>query len=390
VAEQAYRGVLDRKPRLARIWVQYGHALNEQRRFADALDAYGRANEVEPGRADTVHQIARMHERLGEYERAIERFDEAIALDPAQGDVFREGELLKAWMRSRENRLPNLPERLRFVILGTTGLCNASCIHCPTGNAETAHTPQTPMPMPLFKKIVDGIADLELPVTNQVSFGLFGDALIDPFVVKRAEYMAEKLPLARISINTNGAAYNAKRHAVLNDYAFIVALHCESLVPETFDDLMRPLRLKRVLPKYEEILKAFPGKVHVSVPVSKRNVDELPSIREWFLDRGAAHVVYDPLSSRCAEDHSLFDSLALNPVKIACPPEIMDDLVVDCDGQVLLCCQDFERLEGIGNLETESVVEVLTGLHRANTRKRLAENRHDEFATCSRCYGDCR
>ena len=98
-----------------------------------------------------------MHERLGEYERAIERFDEAIALDPAQGDVFREGELLKAWMRSRENRLPNLPERLRFVILGTTGLCNASCIHCPTGNAETAHTPQTPMPMPLFKKIVDGV-----------------------------------------------------------------------------------------------------------------------------------------------------------------------------------------------------------------------------------------
>jgi hypothetical protein len=57
---------------------------------------------------------------------------------------------------------------------------------------------------------------------------------------------------------------------------------------------------------------------------------------------------------------------------------------------VLVCCQDFERVEGIGNLQTESLAEVLVGIHRTNMRKLLAEGRHEEMATCSRCYADLR
>jgi len=246
------------------------------------------------------------------------------------------------------------------------------------------------MSMALFRKIVDGIADLGLPITDQVSFGLFGDALVDPLVVQRAAFLHARWPDARISVNTNGAAFNAKKHAALNDYVFTIALHCESLVPETYDDLMRPLRAERVFPKFEAILETFPGKVLVSVPVSKRNLEELPTIREWFLTRGAKEVAFDALSSRCAEDRSVFNSLALDPHPIRCPPEIMDDLIVDCDGQILACCQDFQRIEGIGSLQTESLADVLVGLRRSNLRKLLAEGRHEEMATCSRCYADLR
>jgi Iron-sulfur cluster-binding domain len=148
--------------------------------------------------------------------------------------------------------------------------------------------------------------------------------------------------------------------------------------------------LERVQPKIEQILETFPGKVVVSVPVSRRNLGELASIRSWFSSRGAVDVVFDALSSRCAEDRTLFDSLALNPKPIRCPSEIMDDLIVDCDGQVLICCQDFERVEGIGSLRDESLKAVLTGLKRLNARKTLAENRHEEITTCSRCFADIR
>jgi hypothetical protein len=243
--------------------------------------------------------------------------------------------------------------------------------------------------MPLFKKIVDGMADLELTITGQVSFGLFGDGLVDPFVIERATYLRERLPGAFLSVNTNGAAFNAKKHGALNDIASCIALHCESLTPEIYDELMQPLRFERVFPKYEGILKTFPGKVHVSVPASKLNKAELPSIREWFFDHGASWVQFDPLSSRCSEDRSVFDSLALGPSKIRCPSKIMDDnLIIDCDGQVLMCCNDFQRIEGIGNLQEESVAETLLGIRRANVRKMLADGRHEEFKTCSRCYGD--
>jgi hypothetical protein len=165
---------------------------------------------------------------------------------------------------------------------------------------------------------------------------------------------------------------------------------CGSLVPETYNYVMQPLRLERVQPKLEEILRTFPGKVHVSVPITTRNGDEAGAIRDWFMERGARLVVFDPISSRCAEDRRLFDSLALNPRPTRCSPVIMDDLIVDCDGQVLICCQDFRRVEGIGSLADKSFADILVGVHRENTRKLLAENRHQELATCSRCYADLR
>jgi tetratricopeptide (TPR) repeat protein len=390
-AEGAYRDVLRRDPSLAEIWVQLGHCLNEQGLSADALAAYGHADRMRPDNADTLHQIGRMLRILREEERALESYDRALALDPDLPDAAREARILRGWIRARHDlRLAGVPVRLRYLILGTTGTCNASCIHCPTGKSATLHVPRVPMPMQLFKKIVDGIADLDLPIPDQVSFGLFGDGLLDPFVVERAAYLMDRLPDARISVNTNGAAFNAKKHAALNDYVFTVALHCESLVPETYDELMQPLRFERVFPKYEEILCTYPGKVLVSVPVSKRNVDELPALRQWFHDRGAKQVAFDPLSSRCVDDRTLYNSLALDPHKNRCPPVIMDDLIVDCDGQVLICCQDFERSEGIGNLHDESLAEVLIGLGRANAQKMLAEGRHEELSTCSRCYVDSR
>ncbi len=246
------------------------------------------------------------------------------------------------------------------------------------------------MPMPLFEKIIDGIVDNNLMVTDQIAFGLFGDALVDPLVVKRARYMREQLPDVRLSINTNGAAFNVEKHGPLNDLADTIALHCESLDATTYNYLMQPLRLERVMPKYEQILQTFPGKVVVSVPISQRNRHEATAIREWFESRGAREVAYDALSSRCAEDRTVFDGLALNPRPIRCPPLIMDDLIVDCDGFVLICCQDFQRIEGIGSLATESFAEVLTGAQRHHTRKLLAEQRHEELATCSRCFADIR
>jgi radical SAM protein with 4Fe4S-binding SPASM domain len=390
LAERNYRAALRRKPHLAAIWTQLGHTLNRQGQPDAALAAYRESERIQPDNADTLHQIGRMLNSLEQNEQALEAYERALALDPDMVDAATEVLRIRAWLGSRRNpRFAGLPESLGFVAFGTTGTCNASCIHCPTGKAETAVNPRFPMPMPLFKKIVDGIADLEFTITGQVSFGLFGDGLVDPYVVERAAYLRNRLPGAFLSVNTNGAAFNAKRHAALNDTASVIALHCESLNPEVYNELMQPLRFERVFPKYEKILKTFPRNVHVSVPVSRLNKAELSSIREWFLDHGARFVQFDPLSARCAEDRSVFDSLALGPRKIRCPSRIMDDnLIVDCDGQVLMCCNDFQRIEAIGNLQEESVAETLLGIRRANVRKMLAERRHEEFKTCSRCYAD--
>ncbi|WP_162875388.1 radical SAM/SPASM domain-containing protein [Sphingomonas crusticola] len=279
---------------------------------------------------------------------------------------------------------------LNSVGIGTTGTCNASCVHCPTGKASTAASPRGTIPMDLFRKIIDGIVDEGVAVDSHIGFGLFGDGLVDPLVVERARYVHERLPDVIFSVNTNGAAYNSARHKVLYPYVTLLSLHCESLTPETYNYLMTPLRAKNVFPKYEQILRDFPGKVRVSVPVSRANRDELVMIREWFMSRGAREVVFDPMASRCMEDRSLFDKLSLAPVRIRCDAEVARDLIVDCDGAVLTCCQDFVREHPLGNLTVETFRETLTNLARNSFAQKMTDGRHDEISTCSRCYGDVR
>lgn len=283
-----------------------------------------------------------------------------------------------------------LPEALHFVAIGTTGLCNASCVHCPTGKAVTAHVPRLPMPMPLFTKIIEQIAELGLSINDQLSFGLFGDGLVDPLVIERVKIARKLLPDARLSVNTNGAAYNRAKHKVLAEMGVRVSLHIESMVPETYARLMAPLRLERVMPKVEQLIEDFGEDLYVSVPVSRANQDELPAILSYFYERNILKVGLDGLSSRCASDRTVFDSLALSPVPIRCLPNVVNDLIVDSDGLVMICCQDFERVDSIGDLSKETLASVLTNMARRTVHEQFANGRHEELQTCSRCFGDPR
>lgn len=307
----------------------------------------------------------------------------AVVLDPT----------LVAMRRELDKKYPGKPgqiRHLREVIVGTTGQCNASCIHCPTNKISTDHVPRTPMAMPLFEKIVRGISDMKLTVTGQVAFGLFGDGLLDPYVVDRAKLLKSVLPDVLLCVNTNAAAFNKTRHGALVDYADSITVHCESLTPHVYDELMAPLRLKNVFPKYKQMIEAFPGKIRISVPVTRLNLPELPELKAAFLEMGASDVIFDPMSSRCVEDRTLFDKLSLRPGVIACPSSILEDLIIDSDGIVTGCCQDFEKIEPIGDLSRDSFADTLQTLERQRFRKLLDERRHGEIQTCSRCFGDWR
>lgn len=281
-----------------------------------------------------------------------------------------------------------LPRRFTFIAFGTTGLCNASCMHCPTGKTTTDQVPRVPMPLPLFESIIRQIQQLGILLHCQISFGLFGDALVDPHVQRRVQFVRETLPEALISINTNGAAYERSRHSMLSEEQLVLALHCESLKPDVYSALMQPLQLDRVLPKMEQILADFGRKVLISVPVTRLNQDELPKMTEFFHQRGAGDLGFDIFSSRCVDDRTIFNTLALAPVKNACGPNVHEQLIVDCDGKVLICCNDFQRLEVIGDLSKQTLLEMLLSAERRRVVEQFATGRGNERRSCRECYCD--
>lgn len=380
-ARRAYREALAAGPSDARLARRIGHALRRMGEIGPAFRAFERANDLEPDDFETVFHLGLCQEDLGHTAAAHPWF-------VAAGELRPDDARARAHMRVTEPRDLAIPDRLHFVILGTIGACNASCVHCPTGKARTRHVPRTPMPMPLFRKIIDGIADAGMPVLRQLAFGLFGDALLDPHVLERARYVRERLPDVALSVNTNGAAYDPAKHAGLEPFVSIFALHCESLDPATYDDLMRPLKAERVHAKFPRIFEDFPGKVQVACPLSRRNLKEREAIDGYFRSLGARHVDFAPLANRCARDDSLFESLAFDPRPVRCEPGIVYNLIVDCDGTVVACCNDFEREVPLGSFAEQSFEEVLASAPRLAMRERLACGEHESMPTCKRCRGD--
>jgi radical SAM protein with 4Fe4S-binding SPASM domain len=242
------------------------------------------------------------------------------------------------------------------------------------------------MPLALFEKLIRELVVDGYTIAGQMGFGLVGDGLLDPLVLQRTKLMRSYLPDTRLSINTNAAAYTRSKHAELAKLTTWIAVHIESLNPNVYGEVMAPLRLNRVMPKIHQILEDFPNKVVVSVPIHKLNVDEFPAIKKYFMDRGAASVNADVFSNRCSGDRGNFGTLAVNPWKHWCVKNALNELVIDSDGTVLLCCNDFERRETIGNLSHSSLRDILESERRKYIENLFDNSQTSRLKTCAECY----
>jgi tetratricopeptide (TPR) repeat protein len=81
LARDGYRAALDHNPRLAGIWVQYGHALKHTGNLGSAETAYLRSIELDPKVADTHLQLGHVFKLQGRVEEAAAAYLRALLLD---------------------------------------------------------------------------------------------------------------------------------------------------------------------------------------------------------------------------------------------------------------------------------------------------------------------
>lgn len=238
--------------------------------------------------------------------------------------------------------------------------------------------------MGLFSSLVDQILAAEMFITGYISLGLFGDGLVDRYVVDRASRLHAAFPYASLHVNTNGAAYNPRRHASLASLVDTLAIHIETLDEEKYARIMEPLKLPNVLPKIRRMIEDMPAIATIVSPVHRDNVDELPLIKAYFNNRGVQDMIFTCMSNRCSRD-DIFQELAIGPTSGSCAEEIIADLIVDWDGMVLVCCNDFLRQEPIGDLSSETLADILRGPKRRRVFEALRAGAWEEIDTCRTC-----
>jgi len=228
--------------------------------------------------------------------------------------------------------------------------CNRRCSHCPNSIFDRGLIQNEKlMPIELFHKIIDELA--EIGFSGRISPHFYGEPLLDARIVDFLNYMRKKLPNSQILVFTNGdfltsGKYRELVHAGVT--AFVVSQH-GSEMPAAVKDLYSHFEYPRQLP----------------APVYYQVYD-----RAMLLyNRGGLIKVSTPRSvPNCGLDN------------YSC-------VVIDYDGNVVLCCNDYLSTVTFGNVREKKLLEIWRGERYRAVREEIRKLNFT-LPLCRRCIED--
>jgi hypothetical protein len=252
-------------------------------------------------------------------------------------DEERRRRRLKEW-EDEQGKPPAIVE------IETDARCNRRCSYCPVSTHEKR---AGQMPPELFAKIISDLREMSFRGT--MSFHFYNEPLLDHRLEGFVELARKELPEARLLLYTNGDALTADR--------------AESLFRAGLTDI----RVSVHDAAAEERLAQFTNGLEPSI------ADRIIPVR--YYDQALA------LDNRCG-------TIQLQPW--VCLPDRtagchnITSMVIDWQGRVPLCCNDFLVAHGHGDVNTASVKEIW---ERSRALRKEIFLGHYELEVCQICTG---
>lgn len=236
----------------------------------------------------------------------------------------------------------------------------------------------------VYNKLIEGLA---IVGATRLGFGLFNDPLCDPKIVDRTRDSKTKMPSTPIQINTNGILLKPEIARELMPYVdrFLISFH--ALDKQLYKTLMPSMNQEEVISNIKWVAnnKLSHNEVTIAIVKNKLNSNEEEKLKQYFSADGVI-IEPDKLMNRAGLLAEVFEKTAMEPIwEGCCDMNVTGDLIVDWDGKVLLCCQDFEKKLVIGDLSVQTFDEVLNDIRRKQIAQKLTQKQHKEILTCSRC-----
>ncbi|MFH1285218.1 MAG: radical SAM/SPASM domain-containing protein [Candidatus Micrarchaeota archaeon] len=226
------------------------------------------------------------------------------------------------------------------VELETITNCNRRCSYCP--NSKTPKTPRL-MEETIFKKAVADLADINYSGILAPHF--YGEPLLDSRLPNLLSYAKQKLPNTSILLYTNGDYLSRELFLKLKDSGvndFFVTEH-ENKPPKKFMEW--------------HASASASDKKHIIF--QKMNENSILSNRG-----GAAVVAHKKPFSKC--------SIPRN------------NLVINADGNVLLCCNDFFGKYVFGNIKEKPLIDIWHSEPYAKARNEINKGEFN-LEICKKC-----
>jgi len=238
----------------------------------------------------------------------------------------------------------------KIIELETINRCNSKCQFCPV-NATVPQRPKKYMSNELFHKIINELKTMNF--VGQICMFSANEPFLDPNIIDRIKFAKINLPNAKMNITSNGSMLNLKKFLASIDYIDELIINNYDTERKVHDNLWDIVNYCKEHPE-----KSYQEKVQIRV----RRVDEI-------------------LSSRAGKAPNRKEFFDVSRHSCALP---FQQIIVSPDGKVKLCSNDTLGDCILGDVNTESLVDIWYGEKFNNVREKLFKGR-ETFDICSKC-----
>lgn len=271
--------------------------------------------------------------------------------------------------------------------------CNARCVFCPMGREENQIKGR--MDNATFERIIEEAVANNVKVLSPY---LQNDPLVDRNMHERIEIIRSirgKKPFPKTKIITNGGLLSEERaYNLIKAGLEYIVFSVHGVDKQIYDGIMQG-------PKFEQVIENIERLVRIKDELGARN----PNIEVWAVLTKEVEAQLEQTKTFWKERGIRFKGRQLdnraNPDIIDTSEMAGEDVEwkfafyctipfwrawILWNGDMVLCCVDWERTKVFGNIHENSIKEIWNGKEYKEYRQRM-KNRDLEGTLCEHCQG---
>ena len=271
------------------------------------------------------------------------------------------------------------------VEIGTTNLCNAECIMCPHLKLKKMGT----MDMGLYRKIIDNCERLGIKV---ITLSFFGEPFLDKELIEKIKYAKGKGMF--VAFYSNASLLNEEwAKKIINSGLDGITISFDGYSKETYEKIRVGLKFevvkKNILNLIEtkkKMKKNNPQIILVLVELEENKKEIKQFYKEWNKKVDGINIINMRNWANKIKKEGTKESFHFNKNLKKKPCSLIwREMVVDWNGEVVLCNDDWNHSNVLGNLKKQTIEEIWKGEKLNKIRKAHMKGEFSKIPLCSGC-----
>jgi len=288
---------------------------------------------------------------------------------------FRQPTNTQDVMSSKPKKFTLINSEIR---LEPTNRCNGKCIMCPR---EKMKRPQGVMDLKLYKRIVDEAYEAG---AQQIFLGNYGETFLDPFIFERAAYAKAKG--MEIFAITNASLLDQEKCKKVLELFDVIRISMYGITKDVYEKIHAGLNFELVQENTRRLIalrkesKTSKTRIEMYFLLMEENKHQMQDFLKIYEPKVGAVSVWKP--------HNWGDGRRYREPrgkKLTCNRPFIGPFQVQWDGMAVPCCFDYDSRIILGDLNKQTVYEVLSGEKYNQLRQAHKEGNFSKFPFCNVC-----